>query len=65
MIEVNDDKIKWKKGMTVTSLLKECKFTWHSLIVKINDEIIIAKKYKTTKVPDKAVVKVIHMMTGG
>lgn len=65
MINVNNDDVKWSKGMTVSKMLKECEFTYHSLIVKINDEIIPEKTFKTCKIPDKAIVKVIHMMTGG
>ena len=65
MITVNGDKTKLKKGITISNLLKECKFTWHSLIVKVNGEIVPEKEFKKYKVPAKADVRVIHMMTGG
>jgi thiamine biosynthesis protein ThiS len=65
MIIVNNDDVKWSKDMTVSEMLKECNFTYHSLIVKINDEIVPEKTFRTRKIPDKAIVKVIHMMTGG
>jgi sulfur carrier protein ThiS len=35
------------------------------LIIHVNDELVQKQDYDTTTIPDGAVVKVIHLISGG
>lgn len=66
MIRVNNrEEIEWREGMTVSDLLEYLNYTYHQIIVKVNDELVPRESYDTYNVPDGADVKAIHLIAGG
>ncbi len=65
MIKVNGREMEWKEGMTVQKLLDECNYTYPSIVVSVNGEVINKDDYASTIVNDGDDVKVIHMVAGG
>ncbi len=65
MIQVNGDPLEWKDGMTVRDVLTLKRFTFPMLVITVNDSVIERRAYDTALVPDKANVKVVHLMSGG
>jgi len=65
MILVNGDPLEWSEGMTVRDILVAKNYTFPLLIVTINEDLIDRKDYTTTPVLEGAVVKVVHLMSGG
>ena len=65
MIQVNGDPMEWRDGMTVQDILDAKKYKFPMLIVNIGETHVSKEHYATTKVPDGAEVKVIHMLSGG
>ena len=64
-IEVNGRSVEWKNNETVTGLLKRIGYVFPLVIVKINDSVVPRKDFPYVTIPDKAVIKVIHMISGG
>ncbi len=64
-IIVNNKKHEWKSDETVKELLKRMKYTFPLVVVKIDGELIPRKKFSEVKIPKKAKVDVIHMISGG
>ncbi len=64
-IEVNGRTVEWKNNETVTRLLKRIGYVFPLVFVKINDSVIPRKDFLHVTIPDKAVIKVIHMISGG
>jgi len=66
MVRVNERlDVAWQEGMTVRDLLKACKFTFPLINVTVNGQLVRREEYDTFHVPDKADVRVIHLITGG
>ncbi len=65
MILVNEEPLGWLEGMTVRDILRQKNYRFPMLIVHVNDIMVQKKDYDTTAVPDGAVVKVIHLISGG
>jgi sulfur carrier protein len=65
MIQVNGDPMEWRDGMSVQDILDAKKYKFPLLIVNIGEEHVPKESYASTKVPDGANVKVIHMLSGG
>ena len=65
MLRVNEETVAWSPGMTIEDLLETCEYTYHSLVVKVNGELVRRKDWEDFELPDGADVQVIHMMTGG
>lgn len=65
MITVNGDTSPWKEGLTVQQLLDDHNYKFKMLAVWINDSPVPKDRYDTAKVPDGAVVQVIHNISGG
>ena len=65
MIQVNDEPIEWHDGLTVRQMLSTCKYLFPLVIVTINDSVVSRSDFDTTVIPDSAVVKVIHLISGG
>ena len=61
----NHIQLDWDKDLTIDKVLKRMNFTFKMLIIKINGELVKKEKYKITKIPAGADVKVIHMISGG
>ncbi|MDR0499589.1 MAG: sulfur carrier protein ThiS [Holophagales bacterium] len=65
MIKVNDDPMEWRDGMTIQDILDAKKYKFPMLIVTLGEEHISKEHYSAAKVPDGAIVKVIHLLSGG
>lgn len=65
MIVVNEEPLAWHEGMTVRDVLTAKNYRFPMLIIHIGDTLIQKKDYDTAIIPDEAVVKVIHLISGG
>lgn len=65
MITVNGDRLDWTPGMTVRDVLKAKNYKFPMLIISLDEAHVPPPEYDTTAVPDGAVLKVIHLISGG
>ena len=65
MLTVNEEPLEYEEGMTVSDILDRKNYIFRMLAVWIDGEFVPRDQYKSTKVPDGADVKVIHMIAGG
>ncbi|WP_257310988.1 sulfur carrier protein ThiS [Geothrix fuzhouensis] len=65
MIVVNEEPLAWHPGMTVRDVLRARNYRFPMLVIHVNDALIQKTDYDTTSIPDGAVVKVIHLISGG
>lgn len=65
MIHVNGKEFQWEEGMTVTELLRRKTYTYHKIVVKINNVVIPNEEFDTTVIHDGDDVKAIHLLAGG
>lgn len=65
MLKVNGESCPISGGLSVQDLLTLKNFIFPLLIVKINGEFVPRESYKSTIIPEGAVVDVIHLISGG
>jgi sulfur carrier protein len=65
MIVVNEEPLPWHDGMTVRDILRVKNYRFPMLVIHVGDQLVPKQDYDTTSVPDGAVVKVIHLISGG
>lgn len=65
MITVNGEPVEWREGMTVRDILRERKYSFPLLIVRIDGRLVERTAYDSTPVPDGSEVDVLHLMSGG
>jgi sulfur carrier protein len=65
MITVNGEPLEHDPGMTVADVLQKRRFIFRMLAVWVDGVFVPRRTYAATPVPDKADVKVIHMISGG
>ena len=65
MLLVNEEPLEWHDGMTVRDVIRARNYRFPMLIIHVNDALILKKDYDTTTISDGAVVKVIHLISGG
>jgi thiamine biosynthesis protein ThiS len=65
VIEINDHKVEWREGMTISDLLAEIKDTHPYPVVRIDDRYVSRPNFDKTAVPDDAKVFLIPMIAGG
>jgi sulfur carrier protein len=65
MITVNGIPHPWRVGMTVRDALREKKYGFPLVIVRIDGKLIPRGTYDETGIPDGSVLEVIHLMSGG
>jgi thiamine biosynthesis protein ThiS len=65
MIQVNQEPLEWHSGMTVRDVLRAKNYRFPMLVIHINEDLVQKKDYDTTTIPDGAIVKVIHLISGG
>jgi sulfur carrier protein len=65
MIQVNEEPLDWHPGMTVREVLHAMNYRFPMLVIHVNDALIPKRDYDTATIPDEAVVKVIHLISGG
>jgi sulfur carrier protein len=59
------DTVPWRRGMTVSDLLAEMRFTFRLVIVTIDGTRVPHDAFEVTPIPNGADVRVIHLMAGG
>ena len=65
MITINDKKMDWTEGMTVTELFKIMNYNEALIAVTIDRTFIRPKDYNSYKINDNASIKAIHICHGG
>ena len=65
MILVNEEPLDWHAAMTVRDVLCARNYRFPMLIIHVDDALIAKQDYDSTTIPDGAVVKVIHLISGG
>jgi sulfur carrier protein len=65
MILVNEEPLDWHEGITVREVIRARNYRFPMLVVHVGDRLIPKQDYGTTTIPDGAVVKVIHLISGG
>ncbi len=65
MLQVNEEPLPWHAGMTVREILRARNYRFPMLIIHVDDVLVQKQDYDSTTVPDGAVVKVIHLISGG
>jgi len=65
MIVVNEEPLDWHEGMTVRDVLRAKNYRFPMLVIHIGDTLIQKPDYDIATIPDRAVVKVIHLISGG
>lgn len=65
MIIVNGAESEWEDGMTVQDLLNRENFTFRMISVWIDDSPVEKASFAARKIPDGAVIQVIHNISGG
>ena len=62
---VNNNKIVWQENLTIDKILKIMNYSFKMLVVKVDGKLIKKDEYKTLIIPEKADVKIIHLISGG
>ena len=65
MILVNEEPLDWHEGMTVREVLKARNYRFPMLVIHVDDVLVPKQAYDTTRIADGAIVKVIHLISGG
>ncbi|MBD3179180.1 MAG: sulfur carrier protein ThiS [Candidatus Latescibacteria bacterium] len=66
MITVNNrDKLEWKKGMTVQTLLDEMGYSYSLITVTVDGILVNDNEYDDFQIEDGADVTVFHLAHGG
>ncbi len=65
MIDVNEEPLDWHPGMTVREVLRLRNYRFPMLVIHVNEVLVPKRDYDTHTIPDGAVVKVIHLISGG
>lgn len=66
MITINKrEKIDWQPGMTVQDVLDALNYTYTRIIVSVDGTVVPREEYESASIPDKADVRVIHLIAGG
>ena len=64
-VTVNREPMEWYTGMTVRDILRERRYTFKMLVIKVNGTLIKKDQWDTAAVPQGADVQVLHLMSGG
>lgn len=65
MIQVNGDPLSWTLGMTVSDVLRIKNYLFPMLVITVDGLYVKPSDYRTFVIPDKALVQVIHLISGG
>lgn len=65
MIEVDDKKMQWSKGMTIASILEQVPDAKFCSVVRLNGRLVSGPKFAETEVPDNAVLQLLPLVAGG
>ncbi len=64
-ITVNSRNVDFVEGETISKLMKRMNFVFPLVVVKLNSTVIPRSKFTETKIPDDAVVEIMHLISGG
>jgi len=65
MIRVNDKKIPWREGMTVSDVLEALNDPYPYMAARINGRLITRPNFTYYVVPDHSEVHLMPLITGG
>jgi len=65
MIKINDEEIKWRKGMTVRDAMNQVHFTFPLVVVSVNGMIIPPDELDNYILKDGDEIMVLHLTSGG
>ena len=65
MITLNDEKIPWKEGMTVTDLLSGIDDPRPYAVIRVNGKYVSRPHFDDYRIPDGAEIYLIPMVAGG
>jgi thiamine biosynthesis protein ThiS len=65
MITVGEEKIPWKKGMTVSQALEASSDDYTYAVVRVNQKVVSRPNFEKTPVPDHCQIILIPMISGG
>lgn len=65
MIQINEEKIEWREGMTVRDAMNAVKYTFPLVIVSVNGKPIEQKQLDKHIINDNDKIKVFHLISGG
>jgi len=65
MIKINDEEIKWRKGMTVRDAMNQVHFTFPLVVVSVNGMIIPPDELENRVLKDGDEIMVLHLTSGG
>jgi sulfur carrier protein len=65
MIQINEEKIEWRDGMTVRDAMNEVKYSFPLVIVSVNGRVIEQKHLDKLIINDNDKIKVFHLISGG
>ena len=65
MIQINEEKIEWREGMTVRDAMNEVKYSFPLVIVSVNGKVIEQKHLDNHIINDNDKIKVFHLISGG
>lgn len=65
MIRVNNRNIDFRENMTIKNLIEDLKYSFPTLIIKVNGKFIPKNRYEETLIKDGDDIKIIHPIAGG
>ncbi|MFO7749218.1 MAG: sulfur carrier protein ThiS [Desulfobacteraceae bacterium] len=65
MITVDDKEMAWHEGMTVADLLEQIENTELCAVIRLNKRLVSSPVFKTTRIPDNAVIQLLPPVAGG
>jgi thiamine biosynthesis protein ThiS len=65
MIEVDGRSRPWLRDLTLAELMAQVDPRGEIAVVRMNDRLVSRPKFKSTAVPDGAVIRLIPMVAGG
>ena len=65
MITLNDKKLPWREGMTITDLLNSRDDDHDYAVVRVNGKYVPKPRFDDYQLPDQAEIFLIPMVAGG
>ena len=65
MITLDGEQMPWKKGMTISNLLRKIADSHQYAVIKLNGRYVSRPNFDTHVIPDNAEIRLIPMIAGG